>query len=126
MNPSMLPGRIFGPGGFPVIAGGAPKTYFAGTFTAGQLKIDIINNKMRIQQDGSIVKFVESVFKVVFSGSQAIKYGKETVYITERATFRLTNRGIVLRGCPRDRHRQRHNLQDGLSTYRKLSSEGNG
>ena len=96
VNPSMLPGRIFGPGGFPVIAGGAPKTYFAGTFTAGQLKIDIINNKLRIQQDGSIVKFVESVFKVVFSGSQAIKYGKETVYITERATFRLTNRGIVL------------------------------
>jgi propionate CoA-transferase len=96
VNPSMLPGRIFGPGGFPVIAGGAPKTYFAGTFTAGKLKIDIINNKLRIQQDGSIVKFVESVFKVVFSGSQAIKYGKETVYITERATFRLTNRGIVL------------------------------
>jgi acyl CoA:acetate/3-ketoacid CoA transferase len=26
VNPSMLPGRIFGPGGFPVIAGGAPKT----------------------------------------------------------------------------------------------------
>jgi acyl CoA:acetate/3-ketoacid CoA transferase len=51
---------------------------------------------LRIQQDGSIVKFVESVFKVVFSGSQAIKYGKETVYITERATFRLTHRGLVL------------------------------
>ena len=77
VNPSMLPGRIFGPGGFPVIAGGAPKTYFAGTFTAGQLKIDIINNKLRIQQDGSIVKFVESVFKVVFSGSQAISTEKK-------------------------------------------------
>ena len=92
----MLPGRVFGPGGFPVIAGGAPKTYFAGTFTAGQTKIDIVNNKLRIQQDGSIVKFVESVFKIVFSGGQAIKYGKETVYITERAIFRLTNRGLVL------------------------------
>src|SRR6185369_868816 len=55
VNPSMLPGRVFGPGGFPVIAGGAPKTYFAGTFTAGQTKIDIVNNKLRIQQDGSIV-----------------------------------------------------------------------
>ena len=51
---------------------------------------------MQILQDGSILKFVESVFKVVFSGSQAMKYGKETVYITERAVFRLTTQGIIL------------------------------
>ena len=32
VNSSILPNRIFSPGGFPVIAGGAPKTYFAGEF----------------------------------------------------------------------------------------------
>jgi propionate CoA-transferase len=95
VNPSILSDKIFGPGGFPVIAGGAPKTYFGGAFTSGQKKIDIINNKLIISQDGH-TKFVESVFKIIFSGQQAIKYDKEILYITERAFFRLTKEGLVL------------------------------
>jgi len=95
VNPSMLPNKIFGPGGFPVIAGGAPKIYFAGAFTSGQKNIEITNNKMVIRKDGS-PKFVDSVFKIIFSGPQALKYGKEILYITERAVFRLTRRGIIL------------------------------
>jgi propionate CoA-transferase len=96
VNPSMLPNKIFGPGGFPVIAGGAPRTYFAGSFTAGHNKIDIFNNKLRIINDGSIPKFVKSVYKVFFSGREAVKYGHEILYITERAVFRLSKRGIIL------------------------------
>jgi acyl CoA:acetate/3-ketoacid CoA transferase len=95
VNPSILSDRIFGPGGFPVIAGGAPKTYFAGAFTAGQKKIDVVNNKLSIVHDGS-PKFVEKVYKVIFSGLQATKYEKEILYITERAVFRLTERGLSL------------------------------
>ena len=96
VNPSILPDRIFGPGGFPVIAGGAPKTYFAGAFTAGSKKVDIANNnKLSIVQDG-LPKFVEEVYKIIFSGHQAVKYQKEIVYVTERAVFRLTERGLVL------------------------------
>jgi propionate CoA-transferase len=37
VNPSMLPDRIFGPGGFPVIAGGVPRIYFAGSFMGASL-----------------------------------------------------------------------------------------
>lgn len=96
VNPSMLPNRIFGPGGFPVIAGGAPRTYFAGAFTAGQAKIDIVNGKVQILDDGPTLKFVEKVFRVVFSGHQAIKYGKEILYVTERAVFSLTKEGVIL------------------------------
>jgi propionate CoA-transferase len=96
VNPSMLPNRVFGPGGFPVIAGGAPRTYFAGAFSAGQARIDIVNGKLQIVQDGEIQKFVEKVFRVVFSGHQAIKYGHEILYITERAVFRLAKEGVVL------------------------------
>ena len=33
---------------------------------------------------------------VVFSGQQAIKYGQEILYVTERAVFRLTKDGISL------------------------------
>jgi acyl CoA:acetate/3-ketoacid CoA transferase len=96
VNPSMLPDRIFGPGGFPVIAGGVRRIYFAGAFTAGKSEISILNNRIRILHDGTIPKFIDSVFKVVFSGRQAIKYGQEILYVTERAVLRLTERGIVL------------------------------
>jgi propionate CoA-transferase len=100
VNPSMLPNRIFGPGGFPVIAGGAPRTYFAGAFSAGKTKMDIVNGKLRVVQDGAIQKFVEKVFRVVFSGPQAIKYGHEILYATERAVFRLAKQGVILEVAP--------------------------
>lgn len=96
VNPSILPDKIFGPGGFPVIAGGAPRTYFAGSFTAGKSKISVSNNKLQIRNDGSIIKFVDSVYKIVFSAHQAIKYGHDIRYITERAVFKLNEDGIML------------------------------
>ena len=95
VNPSILSDRIFGPGGFPVIAGGAPKNYFAGTFTAGPKVIEIVNNRLSIVHDGS-PKFVDNVYKIIFSGDQAMKYGKEILYVTERAVFRLTEKGLTL------------------------------
>ncbi len=96
VNPSMLPDKIFGPGGFPVIAGGVPRIYFAGAFTAGKSQITISHNRIAILHDGIIPKFVESVFKVAFSGHQAMKYGQEILYVTERAVFKLTESGIIL------------------------------
>jgi acyl CoA:acetate/3-ketoacid CoA transferase len=96
VNPSMLPNRIFGPGGFPVIAGGAPKLCFGGAFTAGKSDIRVSNNRIKILRDGRISKFVEKVFKVVFSGHQAIKYGQDVLYVTERAVFRLGEKGMIL------------------------------
>lgn len=96
VNPSILPNRIYGPGGFPVIAGGAPRTFFAGSFTAGDCRITITNKTIKIEKDGQIGKFVDNVYKVVFSGNQAIKYGHSISYITERAVFGLTDQGLVL------------------------------
>ncbi|MEM2203617.1 MAG: CoA-transferase [Sulfolobales archaeon] len=96
VNPSALPGRIPGPGGFPVIAGGAPRIIFAGSFTAGSSDIRVTENGLKIVKDGDIIKFVSRVYKVFFSGRLAQKYGKEVVYITERAVFRLTGRGLEL------------------------------
>lgn len=95
VNPSILSDRIFGPGGFPVIAGGAPKNYFAGAFTAGPKVIDIVNNRLSIVHDGS-PKFVDNVYKIIFSGDEAMKYEKEILYVTERAVFRLTEKGLTL------------------------------
>lgn len=96
VNPSILPNKMFGPGGFPVIAGGAPRTFFAGSFTAGKSNFILSNKTIKIQNDGLTSKFVEKVYRIVFSGKQAAKYGHTISYITERAVFRLTDRGIVL------------------------------
>ena len=95
VNPSILSDRIFGPGGFPVIAGGAPKNYFGGAFTAGPKVIDIVNHRLSIVRDGS-PKFVDNVYKIIFSGDEAVKYEKEILYVTERAVFRLTEKGVTL------------------------------
>lgn len=96
VNPSILPNKMFGPGGFPVIAGGAPRTFFAGSFTAGKSNIILANKTIKIENDGLTSKFVEKVYRIVFSGKQAAKYGHDISYISERAVFRLTDRGLVL------------------------------
>ena len=97
VNPSMLPGRLYGPGGFPVIAGGSPRVYFAGAFTAGKSEITVEGGKLKIAKDGPVDKFVGKVYKNFFSGSQALKFGKEVLYVTERAVFELVPDGLKLK-----------------------------
>lgn len=98
VNPSMLPNRLFGAGGFPVIAGGVSKIFFAGAFTGGKKEINVTDNGIKILYDGPIAKFVENVYKISFSGYQAAKCGQEIMYVTERAVFRLdkNNNELVL------------------------------
>lgn len=96
VNPSMLPDRLYGPGGFPVIAGGSPRIYFAGRFTAGRSDIGIERGNLKIARDGPVGKFVKKVYKNFFSGKQALRFGKDVLYVTERAVFRLTPEGLKL------------------------------
>ncbi len=95
VNPAFLPGRLPGPGGFPVIALGLPRVYFAGGFTAGKRNIRVKDCKLVVEEE-PIIKFVEKVYKIVFSGRYAVEEGKEVMYITERAVFRLTPGGVEL------------------------------
>lgn len=96
VNPSMLPDRMPGPGGFPVIAAGLPRVFFSGEFTAGKRAIKVVNGKLMIQNDGPINKFVKKVYKIIFNGKMAIDANKEVLYITERAVFRLSSNGLIL------------------------------
>jgi acyl CoA:acetate/3-ketoacid CoA transferase len=96
VNPSFLPEKVTGPGGFPVIAHGSPRLYFAGAFTAGRRDITITNGRLAIIRDGPIMKFVNKPYKVGFNAELGLKMGKEVLYITERAVFRLTSEGLVL------------------------------
>ncbi len=91
VNASMLPQRLTGPGGFPCIATGAPRLYFAGLFTAGRQEIEVVPGEgLRIVSDGPIVKFVRRVYKILYSPCTGGEE-KEHYYITERAVFKLEN-----------------------------------
>jgi len=96
VNPAFLPGRLPGPGGFPVIAIGSPRVYFAGGFTAGKRRMEVKNCKLAVEEEGHIIKFVERVYKIMFSGRYAVEEGKEVLYLTERAAFRLAPDGVEL------------------------------
>src|SRR5215216_5164217 len=49
-----------------------------------------------VLNDGPIPKFVENVYRIVFSGHQAVKNEQEILYITERGVFRLCKTEISL------------------------------
>ncbi len=96
VNPSILPGRLPGPGGFPVISFGSPRIIFAGGFTAGKRDIRVEDGQLKIIKDGSIIKFVNQVYKIVYNGKVGLERGQKVIYVTERAVFRLTKEGLIL------------------------------
>jgi propionate CoA-transferase len=55
-----------------------------------------LDGKLSIIQDGKAKKFVTEVEHRTFSGSQAAKWGKEVIYITERCVFKLRSDGLEL------------------------------
>ncbi len=54
------------------------------------------NCKLAVEEEGHITKFVERVYKIVFSGRYAVEEEKEVLYVTERAVFRVTPSGVEL------------------------------
>ncbi len=96
VNSSILPDRITGPGGFPVISGGSPTTMFMGKFMAGKSDFSVQNGNLKINLEGKTIKFVYKAYRVLFSGKQGYQERKRILYITERAVFRLSENGIEL------------------------------
>ncbi len=96
VNVSKLGGVTVGPGGFIDIAQNARKVVFCGTFDAKGAKYGIGGGELAIETHGEIVKLVDQVEQITFSGSEALRRGQEVVYVTERAVFRLSDQGLVL------------------------------
>ncbi len=70
---------------------------FVGTFTCGRARAwRSATARLRILQEGRNRKFVPAVEQVTFSGERAREMGHETLYVTERAVFRLTETGLRL------------------------------
>ena len=94
VNVSRLGGVTVGPGGFIDIAQNAKKVVFCGTLAAKGVKLQTGDGQMRVLQQGAVKKLVKKVDQITFSGPQGLVRGQEVLYLTERASFRLTPQGI--------------------------------
>jgi propionate CoA-transferase len=96
LNVSRYGSHLAGAGGFINISQNAKKVVFAGAFTAGKLEVLVSDGKLRIVNEGTSKKFVDSVEQCTFSGKYANERGQTALYVTERCVFRLTAIGIEL------------------------------
>ncbi|MFC5522155.1 acyl CoA:acetate/3-ketoacid CoA transferase [Polaromonas jejuensis] len=96
VNVSRLGGLTVGPGGFIDIAQNARKVVFCGTLAAKGVKLQTGDGRMRVLQQGGVKKLVKQVEQITFSGPQGLVRRQEVLYLTERASFRLTAEGIEL------------------------------
>lgn len=85
-----------GPGGFIDIGQNARKVVFCGTFDAKGADVGVGAGRVEIRKHGAIAKLVRQVDQITFSGAEARRRGQEMLYVTERATFRLTADGVEL------------------------------
>ncbi len=96
VNVSKFGTRVAGCGGFINISQSAKKLVFAGTFTAGGLKVQAADGKLNIIQEGKAKKFIKKVQQITFSGAYAAKINQPVVYVTERAVFELIDGRVTL------------------------------
>ncbi len=96
VNVSRFGPRLIGCGGFINISQNARSMVFAGTFTAGGLKVGVSGGKLQILQEGRARKFVKKVNQVSFSGDYAMQREQPVYFITERCVFQRGHKGLVL------------------------------
>jgi propionate CoA-transferase len=96
VNTSRFGGKLNGCGGFIDISQNSRAVVFAGTFTAGGLKVAIEDGELRIVQEGKFHKFVKAVEQITFAGKFAASKSQPVIYVTERCVFHLTPDGLEL------------------------------
>lgn len=96
VNVSRFGNRAAGQGGFIDISQTAKKVVFCTFFGAKGFEAKVSGGKLRIKNEGVITKFVDKVDQITFSGELAASNGKEILYVTERAVFKLAKEGLTL------------------------------
>jgi len=95
VNVTRIKGITNGSGGFINISTNAGKVVFLTTHTAGG-KIETVDGKVKIIEEGKPLKFVKKVEQVSFNTAEAKKRGQEVMCITERAVFRIEDEKMIL------------------------------
>ncbi|MBI3954137.1 MAG: hypothetical protein HY330_06455, partial [Chloroflexi bacterium] len=95
-NLNYFGGILTGPGGAMDIAQETRKVVFSGPFTANGLQVEAKGGRLRIVREGSVTRFVNRVEQICFNGRDFWAMGKDVLFATERAVFRLTATGIEL------------------------------
>lgn len=85
-----------GPGGSMDIAHAIDRVVFCGTFRAAGLQAEGGGGRLTIHHEGAVARAVEQVQGVCFNGPKMFAEGKQILYVTERAVFRLTGDGPEL------------------------------
>ncbi len=96
INVSKFGKNIAGCGGFIDISQNAKQVVFCATFTAGGLKVEIVDGKLNILQEGKVKKFIPQVEQITFSGKYALEKDQRVLYVTERAVFERVASGLRL------------------------------
>ena len=96
VNVSKFGPKVPGCGGFINISQNAKKVVYCGTFTAGGLEVAIEDGMLKIIKEGSSIKFLNDVEQVTFSGDYAYETSQPVIYVTERAVFEITEKGLTL------------------------------
>ncbi len=89
INVSKFGPRLTGPGGFINITRKTKRVVFCGTFT-GKAKIEIIDGKLHVIEQGKIRKFLKDVEQITFAGQYA-EPDQDILYVTERCVMRLVD-----------------------------------
>jgi propionate CoA-transferase len=96
VNVSYFDQHLVGPGGFINITQAAKAVVFCGSMTAKGLQIALEHGQLLIEREGTVPKFLVHVDEITFSAEQARARGQQVLYVTERAVFRLGERGLEL------------------------------
>lgn len=96
VNVSKFNGLANGVGGFINISQSAKKVIFVGSFTTKGLRQECAGGGLRILEEGKNKKLVERVQQISFSGQYARETGQKVMFVTERAVFRLEEKGVEL------------------------------
>jgi propionate CoA-transferase len=96
VNSHRGPGAFAGIGGFANITAKTPTVVFCMTFNAKGLDISRQKDKVTINANGTIPKFVNEIKSISFSVKRALENKQRVIYVTERCVFELTPNGLKL------------------------------
>ena len=95
VNVSKFGDKMNGCGGFIDISQSVKRIVFSASMVVGG-QLNFVNGEAQVETQGKSPKFVKEVGNIDFNVENARKLAQEVYFVTERAVFELTDKGIKL------------------------------